>query len=184
MEIQSVGKNSLHEFIKSRRNVKNFEYGKISDQTIRNIVECGQWAPLPKEGYEPWRINVVTHPTVKQMIAENMDFENGSIITDANVDFVILRKITEDSNRDDDLVSIGAFIQNMLLFAHSIDNLGAIMINQIKGQSEDILKIFKLTPTRYEPIAIIAMGAIDVEMHNKSKKQEKRASVESIMDVF
>jgi len=183
MEIQSVGKNSLYEFIRSRRNVKNFEYGKISDQTIRNVLECGRWAPLPKEGYEPWRINVVTHPTVKQMIAETMDFENGSIVTDANVDFVILRKITEDSNRDDDLVSIGAFIQNMLLFSHSIGNLGATMINQIKA-SDDILKIFKLTPTRFEPIAIIAMGAIDVEMHNKSKKEEKRTSVESIMDVF
>ncbi len=184
MEIQPVGKNSLYEFITSRRDIKNFEYGKISQETIRNLIECGKWAPLPKEGYEPWRVNVVLHPTVKQMIAETMDFERASIISDANANFVIMRKITEDSNRDDELVSIGAFIQNMLLFAHSIDNLGAVLINSIKDQSEEILKIFKLTPTRYEPIAIIAMGAIDKEMHNKSKKKETRVSVESSMDIF
>ncbi|TFF85265.1 MAG: hypothetical protein EU518_01485 [Promethearchaeota archaeon] len=184
MEIQPVGKKSLYEFITSRRDIKNFEYGKISQETIRNIVECGRWAPLPKEGYEPWRVNVVIHPTVKQMIAETMDFEMASIISDANANFVILRKITEESNRDDDLVSIGAFIQNILLFAYSIDNLGAVLINSIKDQSEEILKIFKLPPTRYESIAIIAMGAIDKEMHNKTKKKESRASIESYLDIF
>ncbi|MBD3229481.1 MAG: hypothetical protein GF329_14955 [Candidatus Lokiarchaeota archaeon] len=184
MEIQSVGKNSIYEFIKSRKDITNFAYRKISDQTLRNIIECGSWAPLPKEGYEPWKVNVVVHPTVKQMIAELMDFDIGSIISDANADLVIFRKENEESDRDDDLISIGAFIQNILLFAHSVEDLGATLINKIQDHSDEVLKIFKLSPTEYELIAIIGMGAIDEELQKKSKTDGSRLPIDNYVDTF
>lgn len=185
MEIQSsTGKNSLFEFIKSRKNITKFSYRKISDQTLRNIVECGSWAPLPKDGYEPWKVNIVVHPTVKQMISENMSFELGSIISDANADIVIFRKIDDQADRDKDLISIGAFIQNMLLFAHSVDELGAALIYQIKDQAEEILKIFKFSPTMYEPVAIIALGAIGEGVNKKSSSKEPRLPIDTYTDMF
>ncbi|MBD3211725.1 MAG: hypothetical protein GF311_03880 [Candidatus Lokiarchaeota archaeon] len=184
MEIQSVGKNSIFEFIKSRKDITNFAYRKISDQTLRNIIECGSWAPLPEEGYEPWKVNIVVHPTVKQMIAETMDFDTGSIISDANADLVIFRKINENADRDGDLLSIGAFIQNMLLFAHSVDELGTALITNLKDQTEEILRIFKLTSSIYEPIAIIALGAVDEEIKQQKEAGNARISIDNYVDMF
>ncbi|MFX1495591.1 MAG: nitroreductase family protein, partial [Promethearchaeota archaeon] len=70
----------LIDLIKSRRSVRNFIYEKIDNESIKEIIECGRWAPSGQNN-QPWKVCIVVHPTVKRMIAEQSEY--GGIIESA-----------------------------------------------------------------------------------------------------
>ena len=74
------------EFIKSRRSIRNFIHSKIQRDTILEILECGQFSPSGLNN-QPWRVNIVIHPSIKKMLGELTT--SGNIIESAYLNFVI-----------------------------------------------------------------------------------------------
>jgi len=172
--------NNLIELIKSRRSIRNFVYEKISNDTIKEILECGRWAPSANN-CQPWKVCVVIHPTVKRMLAELSN--DGGIIESAYVNFVIFLDVEKGSERVKDLQAIGAFIQNILLGVQS-KGLGAVWIGEILKTKEQVNEIFKLPMEKFELMCVIAMGVIDEPVANQKIKERERYPLEDIIEFY
>lgn len=161
--------NDLLNLIKSRRSVRNFVYKKIDNQTIKEIVDCGRWAPSGRNS-QPWKVCIVSHPTVKRMIAENSKY--GGIIESAYLNYVIFLDLERGYDRVKDILAIGAFIQNMLLAVHA-KGLGAVWIGEILKNKEKINEIFKLSPENYELMGVLTIGLIDESLEKKEERERR-----------
>ncbi|HDZ16702.1 MAG TPA: nitroreductase family protein [archaeon] len=164
------------DFIKERKSIRNFIYQKIDDKIIKDILECGRWAPSGRNS-QPWHICVVIHPTVKHMLAENSKYKE--TIESAYVNLVIFLDLERGYDRVKDLQAIGAFIENILLAVHAHKELGAVWIGEILNNKESVNKIFKLPNDKFELMACLAIGVIDETQRDKSVKPRDRQSLES-----
>ena len=178
MEIQTL---NLLDLIKSRKSVRNFVFKKLTQQVIKEILECGRFA-LEENVNQPYRVNVVTHPTVRMMLAE-ISTEYTDIYETASCSLVVFLDLTRSDNRINDILAIGALIQNILLGVHAIPNIGAVWLEIESEKKQKINEIFKLSKKSYELMGIIAIGAIDEEVEQiKSKKPIKRRTLEEFTD--
>jgi len=180
MEIQNL---SLIELIKSRKSVRNFAFKKLTQEAIKDIIECGRYA-LDENNTQAWRVNIVIHPTVKMMLAE-ISSAYSKIYETASCCLVVFLDLGKIHDRESDILAIGAFIQNILLAVHAIPEIGAVWLSIDSNQKEKINEIFKLSAKNFELIGIIAIGAIDEEVELiKSEKQRKRRTIEEFTDWF
>ena len=167
-------------FIKSRKSIRSFVYKKISDEAIRNIIECGKWAPSDKNN-QPWKICIVNHPTVKRMLAELTNDEG--IVDSAYANLVVFLDLEKASDRVRDIQSCGAFMENIFLATHAL-NLGAIWMGEILDNKENVNNLFKLQPAKFELMGIIAIGVIDEEMEKKKATARERREIDEFIDWF
>ena len=167
--------NKLIDLIKSRKSVRNFVYKKIDNDTIGTILESGRWAPSGRNS-QPWKVSIVSHPTVKRLIAEQSKY--GGIIESAYLNFVVFLDIERGYDRTKDILAMGAFIQNMLLAVHA-KGLGAVWIGEILKNKEKVSEVFKLSPEKFELMGVLTVGEID-EALEKKEKRERRALDEFI----
>lgn len=172
MEIQK--ETDVIEFIKSRRSSKNFIFKKLPQEVIKNILECGRYT-LDEKSDLPYRINVITHPTVKLMLAE-LNPKNQEIFETAYCCFVVFLDLEKSGDRTKDLLTIGAIVENLLLGIHAIPNIGAIWIDGILDKKGEVNKIFKLNSEKFELMGVIAFGVINEEIE-EFKKRERRERV-------
>lgn len=170
--------NNLLKLIKSRRSVRNFIYKKIDNDTIKEIVDCGRWAPSGQNS-QPWKVCIVAHPTVKRLIGEQSKY--GGIIESAYLNFVVFLDLERGYDRVKDILAMGAFIQNMLLAVHA-KGLGAVWIGEILKNKEKISEIFKFSPERYELMGVLTVGLIDESL--EKEEERKRRSLDEFIDWF
>ena len=135
-------------------------YPTLNPGTILEILECGQLSPSGLNN-QPWRVNVVTHPSVKKMLAELTT--SGDIIESAYLNFVIFLDLEKVYDRVKDIQSMGAFMENILLGIHAM-NLGGVWLGEILKNKEEVNEIFKLNSAKYELMGVIAVGEIDKEI--------------------
>ncbi|MFX1445493.1 MAG: nitroreductase family protein [Promethearchaeota archaeon] len=179
MEIQI---SNFLELIKSRKSVRNFIFKKLTQQAIKEILECG--FALDENINQPYRVNVVTHPTVKMMLAEIMT-QYADIYETASCYLVVFLDLGRSVNRESDILAIGAFVENILLAVHAMPDLGAVWLRIDTDKKEKINQIFKLSDEKYELMGVIAIGAINEEIEShKSGRQGKKRSVEGFTDWF
>ncbi len=167
--------NDLLNLIKSRRSVRNFVYKKIDNNTIGDILESGRWAPSGRNS-QPWKVCIVSHPTVKRLVAEQSKY--GGIIESAYLNFVVFLDLERGYDRVKDVLAMGAFIENMLLAVHA-KGLGGVWIGEILKNKEKVSEVFKLSPEKYEIIWVLVVGLIDLALEKKEKR-ERRPLVEFI----
>lgn len=170
--------NDLLNLIKSRRSVRSFVYKKIDNQTIKEIVDCGRWAPSGQNS-QPWKVCIVSHPTVKRLIAENSKY--GEIIESAYLNFVVFLDLERGYDRVKDILAMGAFIENMLLAVHA-KGLGAVWIGEILKSKEKINQIFKYSPERFELMGVLVVGLIDESLERKEER--RRRDLDDFIDWF
>jgi len=175
MENMESISNNLINLIKSRKSVRNFVYKKINNDTIGAILECGRWAPSGRNS-QPWKVCIVSHPTVKRLIAEQSKY--GGIIESAYLNFVVFLDLERGYDRTKDVLAMGAFIQNLLLAVHA-KGLGAVWIGEILKNKEHVSEIFKLSPEKFELMGVLTVGLID-EALEKKEERERRALDEFI----
>jgi len=168
------------EFVQSRKSIRHFVDHKINKDTIIDILEFGRWAPSGK-GNEPWRVNVVIHPTVKSLLAGFTEY--AKIIESAYVCLVVFLDLEKSYDRIKDIQAIGAFMQNLLLGAHA-HSLGALWIGEILNQKEKVNELFKLNSKKYELMGVIAIGEIDETVEKKEQEKRERRSVEDFTDWY
>ncbi len=171
--------NEFLELIKSRKAVKNYAFKKIHPDIIKKIIEYASWARIENDS-QPWRVNVVEHPTLKRMLSELS--EHGGILESATINLVIFLDRSRAQEGDEDLKTIGAFTQNILLCAHAM-KLGAIWISYVKEKVK-VNEMFKLNPEKYEFMGIIALGLIDDALESKEPKPKDRRPVKEFIEWF
>jgi nitroreductase len=167
--------NNLIAKIKSRKSIRNFIYKKIDNDTIGEILECGRWAPSGRNS-QPWKVCIVSHPTVKRLVAEQSKY--GGIIESAYLNFVVFLDLERGYDRVKDVLAMGAFIENMLLAVHA-KGLGGVWIGEILKNKEKVSEVFKLSPEKYELMGVLVVGLIDLALEKKEKR-ERRPLVEFI----
>ncbi len=173
--------SNLIDLIKSRKSIRNFIYQKINKEIIRDILECGRWAPSG-QNCQVWRVCVVIHPTVKRMVAEQTKY--GGIIESAYVNFVIFLDIQRGYDRVKDLLAMGAFMQNILLGVHSHQGIGAVWIGEILEKKEQVNEIFKFPKDKFELMGVISIGYIDEAREKAREEERKRRSLEEFTDWY
>ena len=172
--------NNYIQFIKSRRSIRNFIFKKIEKETLEEILECGRWTPSGLNN-QPWKVNVVDHPTIKRLLAETTKY--GEIINSANYNLVVFLDLKKGYNRIKDIQAIGAFMQNILLGTHAM-GLGAVWIGEILNNKEKVNEIFKLDPEEFELMGVIALGVIDEELALKNKDESERRPLEDFVEYY
>ena len=174
-------KNDFVEFIKQRKSIRSFISQKIDKNTLLNILECAQWAPSGNNS-QPWRVCVVTHPTVKRMLSELSKY--GGIIEDAYVILVIFLDLERGYDRVKDIQGIGAFMQNLLLGVHAQEDIGGVWIGEILKRKEEVNEIFKFPKEKFELMGLIAVGYIDNAREKIRAKERKRRSIDEFTDWY
>lgn len=176
METES---KKLLELIKSRQSIRIFlEESKIDKIILLDILECGRWAPSGKNN-QPWRVHVVIHPVVKKMMADLTT--DSAIIENAYVNLVVFLDLDKVYDRVKDILSIGAFMQNLLLGIHAM-NLGGVWLGEILNNKEQVNDIFKISPSKYELMGVIAVGIIDKDF--KGEEKRARRPLEEFLDWY
>ncbi|MHA1293784.1 MAG: nitroreductase family protein [Promethearchaeota archaeon] len=173
--------NAYLDFIKSRKSVRKFIFQKIQDNIIREIIECGRWAPSGLNN-QPWKVCVVSHPTIKRMLAELTKY--GGIIESAFVNLIVFYDIDRGYDRTKDIQACGAFMENLLLGVHAFPNIGAVWIGEILNQKAKVNEIFKLRVEKFELMGVIAIGIIDEIQENKSKKARERRPLDDFISWY
>ncbi|MBU0762246.1 MAG: nitroreductase [Candidatus Altiarchaeota archaeon] len=140
----------VHEAVKTRRSVREYLKTDVSNLEIAEILEAGRWAPSGLNN-QPWKFMVVRGEK-KDAFAKHTKY--GRIITGAPVCIAVFYDVESGYDRDKDMQSIGACIQNMLLAIHSI-GLGAVWLGEIKNQHAAVEKELDV---KHELMAVIALG--------------------------
>lgn len=179
MEVQT---SKFLDLIRARKSIRHFIFKKLSQQAIKEILGCG--FALDENINQPYRVNIVTHPTVKTMLAELLP-QYADIYETASCCLIVFLDIGRSDNRESDILAIGAFVENILLAVHALPDLGAVWLVIDSDKKKSVNEIFKLSDKNYEFMGVIAIGAINEELEQiKTEKQAKRRSIEEFTDWF
>lgn len=169
---------NFDEVVSSRRSIRSYLDKKVEKEKIEEIINCGILSPSA-HNRQPWKIKILKNDeTIKvgDLLLTKKDsapsVENtANIIKEAPVLLVIFYDKTE-GDRDNDILSIGAFIENMILKATEL-GLGSLWIantNHIKKE------ISELTKTDLECVSTLAIG-----YKNQNPEKRPRKNLEEIV---
>ena len=156
--------NSVLAAIKSRRSIRKFRKQPISPGHINTILDAGHWAPSGLNN-QPWRFSIINNYSIKLKISECTKYTQA--VSSADTLIAVFYHIPSGYNREKDIMSIGACIQNMLLTAHSL-GIGSVWLGEILKNKVKINSILKIN-SDHELMAIVALGFSD-EAPQKSRK--------------
>lgn len=152
--------------IKSRRSVRGFTDGNISDDIIVQILEAGRWAPSGLNN-QPWRFIVVRDAETKIELSKLTSY--GPTVKNAPLLIVVFLDKDHMYHYVKDVQAIGACIQNMLLAIHTL-GLGGVWLGEILKSGEMVNKVLE-APGSYELMAVVALGH-PVEKKRVSERKE------------
>ena len=156
--------------ILERRSIRKYKTKHISDASIETILEAGRWAPSGLNN-QPWRFLIIKDEAVKEKLAECT--ESSDIILECDTAIGVFYSLQDGYNRDKDIMSIGACIQNMLLAAKSL-SIGSVWLGEILNKKKRVNEALGVED-RNELMAVIAFGYPD------EKPEATRRSLDSIM---
>jgi nitroreductase len=143
----------IFKLIKTRRSIRKFTKKPVADEIIEKIIEAGIWAPSGLNN-QPWRFAVIRDSELKQKISLLTHYSK--VVLSANVLIAVFLDNASSYDRTKDVQAVGACIQNMLLYIHSM-GLGAVWLGEILKSREEVLSIVD-GPEDFELMAVIALG--------------------------
>ena len=160
--------NSVLDTIYNRRSIRAFSQEEVSDNTVREVIRAGSYAPSGLNN-QPWRFIIIRDSDTKNDISTLTHYSK--IVISANVLIAVLLDKDVMYNRDKDVQAVGACIQNMLLTIHSCE-LGAVWLGEILNKKDKFHEMLSLDE-KHELMAVIAMG---------HKTDKKAASTRKTID--
>ena len=169
---------SFDDVILNRRSIRKYLSDDIDIEKVYEIIECGILAPSA-HNRQPWKVKVLSKDE-KKLVYDSLilkkdkdaSIENtASIINEAPCLLVIFYD-GDSKSRDHDILSIGAFIENMHLKATEL-GLGSLWIANTDYIKEEISKI---TKCNLECISSLALG-----YKNQNPSSRPRKSLEEII---
>lgn len=168
----------LDEVIRKRRSIRSFQSKEIPKEMVEKIIEAGTYAPSA-HFREPWEVIVLRRD--KDKVVEEMrkyttlHKEDKSIpktievIERANLLFLIYCTSTEQFEYN--LLSIGGFIENMLLKATDL-GIGSVWIGNVCPMATEISSCFSIDPSK-KLVSAIAFGYKEKEPKDLKRKTGK-----------
>ncbi len=164
--------------VATRRSIRKFKPLEVEQDNIFKIIEYGIYAPSA-HNRQPWKVkilrgdekNLVTRALMKKSDLDPSISNTARIIEEAPVLLVIFYDKSEGS-RDNDILSIGAFIENMHLKCTEM-GLGSLWIANTNYIKDDISKITKVS---LECVSCLAIG-----WPNQSPNMRPRKALEDII---
>ena len=163
--------NQIINSILKRSSIRQYKKEEISDGLINTILDTGRYAPSGLNN-QPWRFSIIKNEKLKTEIAELTKYKR--IVLECNTCIAVFYNIPAGYNRDKDLMSIGACIENMLLAAHAL-GIGGVWLGEILNKKEEVSRLLQVNEEN-ELAAVIALGYPE-----KSETRKSRIDLESLI---
>mgnify|MGYP001769676811 CR=1 FL=1 len=147
---------NLADVICSRRSIRKFLKKSVPDLLVNEILDAGRWAPSGLNN-QPWRFAVIRDMALKDKLSALTTCSD--IVSQSDFCIAVFYHTPSGYNRDKDIMSIGACIQNMLLYSHD-RGLGSVWLGEILKNRDKINKLLNID-TLNEFMALIAFGYPD-----------------------
>lgn len=143
----------VREAILGRRSIRRFLDRPLREEDTLALLEAGRWAPSGLNN-QPWRVILVEDHSKAAEIAECTRYS--SIVEKAPLLIAVFLDHSSSYDRDKDVMSVGAFIQNILLAAHD-RGLGAVWLGEILREKDRVRELLE-APPEFELMAVVAVG--------------------------
>ena len=143
----------IFELIKTRRSIREFSDRPVPDEITSNIIEAGMWAPSGLNN-QPWKFAVIKDGDLKAKISGLTRYSK--TVSGSNALIAVFLDHPSGYDRTKDTLAVGACVQNMLLYIHSV-GLGAVWLGEILKNKDKVLQLVG-GPGDLELMAIIALG--------------------------
>ncbi len=157
--------NETVQSILNRRSIRKYTDEDITDESIIAILEAAQWAPSGLNN-QPWKFLVIKDQNTKEALSQTTKYSR--IVKECKLCIAVFYNIPSGYNRDKDILSIGAAIQNILLAAHSL-NIGTVWLGEILNNKQKVNELLHIDEEN-ELMAVIALG-MPAENPSKNRKE-------------
>ena len=139
---------NVYECLRSRRTVRHFSQGEVSERTLNKILNAARWAPSSRN-QQPWHLVVVKNRRTLDQIGNIA--KTGSFIGDAPLAIAIVMEGADQPGMD-----AGRALQQMELIAWS-EGLGTCFVTLRAEERNAIKKILQI-PDQMELITVLPFG--------------------------
>lgn len=141
--------------IMTRRSVRKYRPGRISDPKLRRILEAAMNAPSANN-LQPWRFVVVRERETLLKMTDVHPY--AGMLKEAGAAIVVCGDLSGEGNKDYWVQDCAAATQNALLAAHAL-GLGAVWLG-VYPRKERVSGIQKLLylPQDMVPLSIVSLG--------------------------
>lgn len=171
----------FRDVVESRRSIRKFTNDTIGDEVLLEAIRLATLAPSA-HNRQPWKFKIVSEEE-KNLISDALlektkdikghtGVHTAGIIKEASKLIVVFIDNQIYENRDMDILSIGAAIENLLLALNNM-GLGAVWIGNTNIINEEISKNLN---TNYETVSSVAVGVPD-----QSPKARPRKDLNEVM---
>ena len=166
----------LKDVISSRRSIRKFKEDLINEDIIMDAIRYGIMAPSA-HNRQPWKVKLVKGEE-KDKIADilydkTIDIvghtgpHTAGVIKSAPYLLLVFLDNINESDRDMDVLSIGGFVENILLYLTDLD-MGNLWIGNTNIISDEIKELLNIN---YESISSIAIGVKDQDPKARPRKE-------------
>ena len=165
----------LQDVITSRRSIRKFDDRLVSEEIIMEGINHGIKAPSA-HNRQPWKFKVLSleekNKVADMLYEKTKDLvghtgpHTANIIREVPHLIMIFIDNSIAENRDMDMLSIGACIENMIL-SYTDNGLGTIWIGNTNIVSDEISKEFNVP---YETISCLGVGYKNQDPHARPRK--------------
>lgn len=139
------------EAIRTRRSIRKYDKRPVPEESIREILEAGRWAPSANNS-QPWSFIVLRDEKVRREVARAATY--GRFLAEAPLGIAVVVAPAASSHPVED----GAIAtQNMLLAAHAL-GLGTCWIGSYGSSYEGRVKEVLGIPEDKRLLSIISVG--------------------------
>lgn len=161
-------KIQLLNIIRSRRSIRKFKKDPVTDLIINEILESGRWAPSGMNN-QPWRFVVIKDKTFKEKLSALTNYS--SIVSGSDFCVAVFYNSPAGYHREKDIMSIGACIQNMLIYAHHL-GIGSVWLGEILKNKDKMGELLGVNQSN-EFMALISFGYPDEEVIGERLKMNE-----------
>lgn len=141
---------SLMDVVKQRRSVRRYKEAPFPMEKLTSLVEAARWAPSAGNS-QPWEFLLIND---EDMVRALKSVSPGWL---REAPAVIALCVNRERKTEWSLIDIGAAMQNMLLFAHSMGYgccpIGSFVVETVR----ELLEL----PPHLEPVLFITVGFPD-----------------------
>ena len=153
--------------IRNRRSCRRFSTAKIGPKIIKLILMAGTQAPSGKNS-QPWKFAVIHSNKELLKRLSGLTVYNG-FVSQADCLIAVYLDKPQSYHYIKDIQAIGACIENMLLQATAL-GIGSCWIGEILNRTDEVNRLLKIDPEKYELMAVIALGYSDDKTPQPIKK--------------
>ena len=148
----------LIEGIFTRRSIRKYKQGEITQDQLNTILKAGMYAPSARN-QQPWHFIAVSNRELLNKIEQVHPY--AKMLSKAQLAILVCGDETLELSKDYWVVDCSASTQNILLAAHGL-GLGAVWLglHPREERKKDITELFNL-PAHIHPLSLISVGIPD-----------------------